>query len=505
MSLQSTGTVQVVGDVAGTSARLQPAELRLHWGKVSLADLFRLATGNDSGVRGEFSLDGSASVGRDAASANPSPRAWRFALEARATEIHRWDLTERGDNPRMNVNVKGLWDIAKAEVRAEELRVELPRSNLVGSAVVETADPANWQGQFKSMAVEGTDLLAWYRAFHPDVAEEVTLDERITGQVSAGGWPLRWEDGTVQGSAGTLRVPGTSLARIDPFHARVREGKFDLEGLRLKWGAAPTPQAANEKGATKPRTVAAPENMVEVLLDLDSGGQGGALRLNLHLADTTPVFKTTAAFGYPLNKGWEYTGTASGSFAWNWQTTWQEAHRTGSIELTKSQLQVAGLNEPVRVEQARLEWKDGVESATLGKVEAFGAAWSGNISEPFDGTASDESHWGFALHADHLDAKELDRWIGPRARPNWLQRLLPSLLGGTETAGRASELLRRVSAAGELSADAITIEKIKLVKARARLSLHALHLEATDVEAQWAGGAVRGECRRCFPRCRNTR
>ena len=61
--LQSTGTLQVVGDVAGTSARLQPAQIRLHWEKVSLADLFRLVTGNDSGVRGQFALDGNASVG----------------------------------------------------------------------------------------------------------------------------------------------------------------------------------------------------------------------------------------------------------------------------------------------------------------------------------------------------------------------------------------------------------------------------------------------------------
>ncbi|MGB9507482.1 MAG: AsmA family protein, partial [Candidatus Acidiferrum sp.] len=38
--LQSTGTLQVEGFVAGTSARLQPAQIRLHWGKASLADLF---------------------------------------------------------------------------------------------------------------------------------------------------------------------------------------------------------------------------------------------------------------------------------------------------------------------------------------------------------------------------------------------------------------------------------------------------------------------------------
>src|SRR5579859_5833433 len=40
VALQSAGTLVVRGDVAGTSARLQPAELHIHWDNVSLADLF---------------------------------------------------------------------------------------------------------------------------------------------------------------------------------------------------------------------------------------------------------------------------------------------------------------------------------------------------------------------------------------------------------------------------------------------------------------------------------
>ncbi len=135
--LQSTGTLRVMGDVAGTSARLQPAQIRLHWDEVSLADLFRLVTGNDSGVRGQFALDGNASVGMG----NPDTSAstWRFALQARATQIHRWDLTERDDNPRVNVNVKGLWELAAGQARADELRVELPHSRLLGTATLQTS------------------------------------------------------------------------------------------------------------------------------------------------------------------------------------------------------------------------------------------------------------------------------------------------------------------------------------------------------------------------------
>jgi hypothetical protein len=495
VALQSTGTLQVVGDVAGTSARMQPAQIRLHWGKVSLADLFRLVTGYDSGVRGEFALDGNASVGMDTSGADAASNAWRFALEARAAQIHRWDLTERSDNPRINVNVKGQWDLAADEARAEELRIELPLSNLRGSAVLQTAGRANWRAQFDSVAVQGQDLLAWYRAFQPGVAPEVAVNDLVTGSGTAGGWPLRWEKGAIEITSGKLSLPEQTVARMDPFRGAVKSGKITLDGFRLKFmSQAPLPgiNEKNEKGAAKPRGNPAAENSMEASLAHDSATHEGGLRLSLRLADAAQLFKLTAAFGHTLNKGWEYTGGASGTVAWNWGDGWKDAHPSGSIELTKSQLQVAGLNEPLKVEETKLEWRDGLRSATIGKADAFGAAWSGTISEIGEGTAGEESKWRFQLHADHLEATELDRWFGPRARPNWLQRLLSSLLGEANAAAPGSELLRRISAEGEVTADTLSIEKIKLAKAYAKLAFRGLHLEIPDADAEWAGGSVHG-------------
>lgn len=488
--LQSTGTLQVVGFVAGTSARLQPALIQLHWGKVSLADLFRLITGNDSGVRGEFALDGKASIGMGTSTENSAPGRWRFALRARAEQIHRWDLTERDDNPRVNVDLKGLWDMPENEARVEELRVELPGSNLTGSAVLETSGDADWHAQFTDIAVQGKDLLAWYRAFQPNVAESVLLDDEITGSLTAAGWPLRFEDGVIEGSAGSLELAGLAAAQVAPFRGTVRNGKVQVEGVRVSLFAQ-NPQKKVQKPTTKPRSNGGSENAIEADLTRDSASGQGSLRLNLHLTDVTPVFQVAAAFGHPLNKGWEYSGGASGPLSWNWHHSLKEAQRSGSIELSKARLQVAGLNEPLKMDTAKLEWKDGVRSAVLEKVEAFGAGWSGTISERPESTESvaDGSNWRFQLHADHLDAAELDRWVGPRSRPNWLQRLLSSFLGDSN-AGRASELLRRVSAEGELNADSFTIEKIKLTKAHANISLNALHLDVRDAVAQWAGGIV---------------
>ncbi len=497
--LQSTGTLRVMGDVAGTSARLQPAQIRLHWDEVSLADLFRLVTGNDSGVRGQFALDGNASVG--IGNPDTSASTWRFALQARATQIHRWDLTERDDNPRVNVNVKGLWELAAGQARADELRVELPHSRLLGTATLQTSGAANWQAQFKNMAVQGEDLLAWYRAFQPDVAEDLALDEAMIGSISFSGWPLRWDQGAIVSTPGTLHLPGKMEVRLDPFHGSLQNGKFDLEEVRMRLPAETSSQQNSEqspgRNAAKAKPGVTSENIVDAGLTQDWLLHQGNLRLNLHLTEAAPVFNIARAFGHSINKGWEYKGGASGLLTWNWGSSLRDARRSGSLELTKARLQVAGLNQPLRVEDMRLEWKDGLRSAMVAKVDAFGAVLAGAISESPESLSGDESKWHFQLHADHLDATELDRWIGPRSRPNWLQRLLPSLLGNADPT-QASELLRRVSAEGDLSADTLTIEKIKLTKAHARLSIQALHMDVEDAEAQWAGGTVRGAMKALF-------
>ena len=485
--LQSTGTLYVMGDVAGTSARLQPAEIQVHWEKVSLADLFRLITGNDSGVRGEFALDGNASVGMAPASETAAASDWRFQLQARATQVHRWDLTERGDNPKVNVTMKGVWNPAKDEARAEELRVDLPHSNLNGSAVLQTAAPEAWSAQFPGLAMQGEDLLAWYRAFQPGMAEQVAVDDSLSGNLSLSGWPLRWEEASIESKGGTLAVPGLKESRIEPFHAAVKNGKFSMDGLRVRLGAdASTP-------TLKTRSSSTPEESLEFSLNHDSLAHQGNLKANLRFADASRLFKLTSAFGRRLDQGWEYNGMVNGSVVWNWAGSVKETHRSGSLELTKARLAIAGLNQPLKIEESRLEWKDGRRSATIGKVEGFGANWSGTISEAVDLTGAAENNWSFHLHADRLDAAELDRWFGPRARPNWVQRLMTSLLGEKAAAGRTSDVLRRVSAEGELAADAVTVEKIKLAKARASMQFHDLRLQVTSAEAQWAGGSVQGQ------------
>jgi hypothetical protein len=481
---------------------LQPAEIQVHWDKASLADLFRLATGNDSGVRGEFALDGKASVGKSPSDESGPGGQWRFEAQARAEQVHRWDLTERNDNPKVNVRVKGIWDFPAGEIRAETLRVTSPHSQAQGTAVMETNAPAKWRVHVNTAAVQAEDLLAWCRAFHPNVAEEITAEQFFTGAGEFHGWPMQWDAAEIASPGGTMVVPGLARpVQIDPFQGALRGRRFMVEPVRVVLGtqeALGKGKAKAEKIAAKARNRGVSENTIESVLLQDFATGEGLLRVYVRLADVRPAFQVAAAFGHPLNHGWELTGGAGGRFEVGWQRGFKKRQWKSSFDISKGELQAAGLNLPLKLDEVHVDAKEGGKSIQIARVGAFGGVWSGSIVENLATRVAEASDWRFQLHTDLLDAAELDRWVGPRSRPSWLQRLMTSLLAKSNAEAKPSELLRRVSAEGDVSVDTFIVEKVKLSHATGKVALRDLHLDVHDAEAQWAGGTVSGEVRALF-------
>jgi len=503
VTLQSTGTMQVRGDLAGTSARLQPAQISLHWGQVSLADLCRLLRGQDYGVRGVFALDGTAKSG---AAAEPAivaaqPGEWTFSLAAHAAQIHRWDLTEREDNPRLNARLKGRWNVAGGSAVADEMVLESPKSNLRGTASFSSTALPAMEVRVDSTGIQAADLLAWYRAFHPGVDEGMTADEYFTGAMTLRGWPLELGVVAFSSTGGTIKIPGLAdPLRVSAMHAGLERSQLAMEPAHISWSgksSAVAPARVMVPDAKK-RAPGETRNVVEIGFAHDFDARAGRVTVGGRVEQLEDVLKMTAAFGRPLNHGWELTGGANAALRWEWKDASLRGRWNGKIGLSKARLQLAGLNQPLQLDEAQVEWQDGKRAAEIGRAEGFGATWSGEIAEADVPSADTEAKWKFHLHADHLDATELDRWVGPRARPGWLQRLLPTLLGGSAPSPAASELVRRVNADGEVRVDEFTVEKLKLAQVRAVGSLSDLHLDVREAEAQWAGGKVRAKLNAAF-------
>jgi hypothetical protein len=489
--LQSAGTVRVQGDIAGTSARLQPARFTLHWGELSLADLLRLLRGRDYGVRGIVSLDGVLNSGSsaDAASAEAAAGIWSFSATGRATQIHRWDLGERGDNPRLGVRVSGRWNVSAGTVRADSIAVESPRSNLRGSANYVSGPNPAFELHFDSAGVQASDLLAWYRAFNSGVDDGITAEEYFTGAATLRGWPVQLQDAAFSSNGGVVRVPAVKVPiRIGPVRGGRERGTLAFGPVRMALGGS-----ARELSAPRKRRIAAlMQNAADVTLVHDLESHSGSISIEGRVQHVEEVLKIAAAFGSPINHGWELTGEVLAVTNWGWKN-FSPLHWNGRILLSRSRLSIAGLNEPLEVQAGTLNWNDGLRSVDITKVNGMGGSWTGTITERVSPEAETGSSWNFNLSTDRMNAGDLDRWVGPRARPSWLSRLLSSVLGSSSASPAASELLRQVTADGVLTIGELTIEKLKLAQVRASGSLRNLHLDIRNADAKWASGAVRAQ------------
>jgi hypothetical protein len=499
VTLQSAGTLVARGDVAGTSARLQPAAVHVHWDKVSLADLFRLFRGQDYGLRGVFALDGIAKSGTadGATASNPQPGDWHFAVHAHASQIHRWDLNERADNPGANLNLEGRWNTVARNATVEHLAIETAKSNLRGSAHFTPKVTPSWEVRVESAGIQAADLLAWYRAFDANVNNAITAEQFFTGGVTMSGWPVEVRSAAFSSFGGVVRFPGlNSSLRIGAFQGGIDRSNFIVTPIRISF--APLENAAAGSPAAVRRHAADNKSVLDVALSHDFAKRSGNVSLDGRVEKIEDVLKVLAAFGRPINRGWDLTGAATAALHYQWDVAQPNPRWNGHIDFSKGTLQAAGMNQPLQVNKARLDWLDGLRNASISDVDGFGTNWTGQLAQQNMPESDGSVKWNVRLHADHLDAAELDRWIGPRARPSWLQRLLTSLLGSANASPAASELVRRVNAEGEVRVDEFTLEKIRLRQLRVEGALHDLHLELRQADAQWAGGNLRATMRAAF-------
>ncbi len=504
--LQLAGTVRIRGDIAGTSARLQPARFQVSWENSSLADVFRLIGGQDFGIRGIFAAQATAESGGavTAGARNAMSGDWIFSVNARASEIHRWDLTERSDNPRIAVHGSGRWNPGAGRLIADDLVLESPRSNLRGTASLKSIAESSLDMRVDSAGIQAADVLAWYQAFHPGVSDEIRAEQYFTGGASFHGWPLSLREAAFSSSGGRWTVPGFNA----PLAVRAMRGGMQTQKLVVEPFAVSIPVGKNTSSAGRIKSTSAPlpgANAVATSANLsflyDFEAKAGGIRIEGQTAQVQDIFTLANAFGRKIQNGWELKGRAAADLHWNWNSE-KSPIWSGRADIPQGRLQVVGLNQPVLLEDLRAEWRNTERRFTLGKISAFGADWTGFVAQPrivpSDFGETEIALWTFQLQADRLDAAELDRWIGPRARPNWLQRLLPPAFGGAPAPEPPSVVLQRIRASGDLRVDEITIEKIKLKQFRAQTKLDALKLTLQNVHAQWSGGEVTGAAEAAF-------
>ena len=459
--LQQAGTVHVEGQLGGTSSRLRPADLTMRWQNAAVADALRLVGGYDHGIRGSLSMT------LDAHTLGPT---WSLGGRAEIRRLHRWDLPLRGDNPALNLQVRADWLPESSEIDFANATLETPRSSVRGTGIV-TWDPARTgidAGErpafvITSPGIEMEDLLAWIRAFRPNVSEALELRGRIGARVILAGWPLRPVGGSLH-TAG-LSLEGGSL------RSAMRTGPgsidFDREFARLS------------------------------PIRIDLGGEDGVLQFSGFAEERDPVAlsgrltgRTTKledvtdailALGSKLPGDWSVAGPANFDLMWNSPATAQPAQLFGEIGL------------------------DGDEVGAVLESSYFASAWN------------PESHWergrtdcqfcgGFRRPMErhtHIvatrrrhpilaeggspQAEDLDRWLNPRWRQGFLGSVLPFL-----SSNGPEKIPSTLRASGRLTIDDFAFSRFVMEHLSGNLSLDQRQITFQDVEADFSGGKVTG-------------
>lgn len=484
--LQRSGTLRLRGNIGGTSARLQPADLRLTWEGASLADAARLARGTDYGLRGLLDADFSARINP---SGNATGSPWKIEGGFRVQAIHRWDRVARPDNPAVNLQLTAAWRPAEARLEVERWLMEAPHSNLSGAASVDWARGFDPEVRVLDSAIGFPDLVTWTHAFFAGRAEDLNIDGSAAVQAKLAGWPLRIEDLSIRSDGASMRTYGKPAAiRVGPMQASWSRSSLILAPIAVRLlSSAPI---RSQRGSRS-------EMVSEGLFHLDGAvgpvHVGDAFRewpYKLSIEGQTVRLQdlraAVAALGWQFSPNWEIEGPASLQFVSTGVLHRGASLLYGRIDLQDVRVMNSALDEPILVSAASVEFAPGRRKVELDGSQALGAQWRGSLEKK-----AANADWTFDLSAGRLELEKLGRELG-QGQQGLLYRILPFAESFGLTA-QSESAIARVNAQGRLHIDELTLGALSLESLDATADLRDGALNLRRAQADFYGGRLTGE------------
>src|SRR5439155_159980 len=150
-----------------------------------------------------------------------------------------------------------------------------------------------------SLGIQASDLLAWYRSFHPDVVEGVTAEQYFTGGMILRGWPLSLESAALSSSGGIVNVPGFAQpVRIGLFNGGCERGVLAIGPVRVALGG----ELRDVMTPKRRRVALAMENAADLTFTHDLNTQAGSISIEGNFFKAENFLKLSAAFGRQLKK-----------------------------------------------------------------------------------------------------------------------------------------------------------------------------------------------------------
>jgi len=495
VALQDAGTLRLRGTASGTSARLRPAALALTWEDASLADALRLVTGQDWGVRGSLGAEFSAKIeDLPARRGEESSRGkWTIAGKMRLAGVHRWDLAARSSDPAVNVSATAVWRPGTPTLEIEHGIIEAPHSQLLATGTVDWMHGLNPNVRLVSSGIAFEDLLGWRRSFHPNFPDDLAVDGAVGLQAAVVGWPLRIEQASLSSTGAVVRLGTSSVpVRVGPISAALRRNSLMLKPVSVSLMNPAVAGGTSRSGVAEAASAPAGELHVEGSLGPLLPGVGlrdwpYRLAVSGRTARAQDLMAVVDVFARSANNEWKLEGPAIVKLAWSGVQGHGLSPLVGRLELRGAQLTSAVLNQPLTLSSAIIELRPDGRRVKLNDAQALGAHWRGTLDQRVG-----DRIWHIDLTADRLDAADLDRWLGPRARPSFLERLLPFAVSSSEAQTR-NAAIERLSAQGRLRVGEISLSPIRVEKLEAAVELTGRKLTVRRAQAQFFDGRVAGD------------
>lgn len=523
--LQDTGLVRVTGFISGTSARLQPAELDVTWSDASLADVARLAMGSDPGVRGTFQMELKAQTAPVLEGAPPGAAKWGFTLGASVVAPHGWNIPARADSPSLSVRAEASWQAGASEVQLSKLLVEGPHSSITGTGSVNWAHGIDPQLRLASGGIAYADVLDWYKAFQPGVAEGLTAGGYLQAGAELAGWPLHVVDAKLSSSWIETNLDAKTLFVITGV-----EGSMNRTSGKLSTGVVITPPEGSsiniaeimERAETRPpfEWVDATATMTRRNADSNASANPNTwhcdLRVTAMLDHIEWLLQASKVVGQSVSTNWDAEGGLDAKLDWAWDSWKPFPKPTGQVGLRNIELRLPLLNQPIEIADTKIELSPVERRITVRKASALGAHWQGIVSKreiaaPVSAKPAGKlaaapagnpayTGWNFDLTADHLDAIQLDQWLGPRARPSWLTRLFSSEDASANSSAFGSAAgqavhpgpLATLNARGNLKVGSFHLAPLVVQELRADVEMQGRDVNFSKFETQLCGGMISG-------------
>jgi hypothetical protein len=511
--LQDTGIVRVTGYIAGTSARLHPAELDVTWNDASIADVLRLAMGRDPGVRGSFQMELTARTAPVAEGAPLSAPMWEFSLGASVAGPHRWDVSARQSDPQLSVRAEASWQAGASQVVLSKLLLEGPHSSVMGSGNVDWSHEILPELRFESSGVAFADLLDWYRAFQPRVEDVLTADGFLRLSAELRGWPFHIVEASLTSPWTEVKLHGSTFLVVTGI-----EGTANGFSGRLNsgvWFGPPSGSSIDLAQMTELAKAELPHEWLngsatfsrrEMKSRETAKAQGWRYQffVSASLDHVERMLQAAKAFGQSLSNNWDAEGGLDATLDWQWASGEHFPKPTGQVTLRDVALRLPLLNQPVEIADTKIELSAIERRITVKKASALGANWQGTIIRRDEQKALAKvtafTGWNFDLTADHLDSTDLDQWLGPRARPGWMTRLFSSqdtsskdtFSGSSSAQAAVSGPLSTLHARGNLRVGLFRMAPLVVEKLSADLEMQGRTINLSKFDAQLCGGSISG-------------